>query len=171
MASQQVSGLRAKADGAWENLSGQLQGMEPHLERAEKPGEWTVRQVLAHLLFQPGMNMVDFLKTFAERDFATVNFQPGQVYMTPEREKMTLRQFTDALDTQRRDVFAYLDSLPDADVDRRKVRIPPFKAFMGTDEITLAMFVGGMYDYHWNDHAGQLAKIRKAAGLADAKRP
>jgi hypothetical protein len=115
------------------------------------------------------MNMADFLKTFAERDFATVNFQPGQVYMTPERERMTLRQFTDALDAQRRDVFAYLDTLSEADVDGRKVRIPPFKAFMGTDEITLAMFVGGMYDYHWNDHAGQLAKIRKAAGLPEAR--
>ena len=51
-------------------------------------------------------------------------------------------------------------------MDRRKLRIPPFKQFVGTDEISLAMFVGGMYDYHWNDHAGQLAKIRKAAGLA-----
>jgi hypothetical protein len=169
MASQQVSGLRTKSEAAWKNLSGQLQGMEPHLERADAPGAWTTRQVLAHLLFQPGMNMVDFLKTFTERDHATVNFQPGQVYMTPERERMTLRQFTDALDAQRRDVFAYLDSLPEADVDRRKVRIPPFKQFMGTDEISLAMFVGGMYDYHWNDHAGQLAKIRKAAGLPDAR--
>jgi hypothetical protein len=170
MASQKVSALRAKSDEAWANLSGQLQGMEPHLERGEKPGEWTTRQVLAHLLFQPSMNMVDFLKTFTEKDYATVNFQPGQVYMTPEREKMSLRQFSDALDKQRRDVYAYLESVPEADVDKRKVRIPPFKAFMGTDEISLAMFVGGMYAYHWNDHAGQLAKIRKAAGLPDAKR-
>ena len=166
MASQTVNGLRAKADAAWSNLSGQLEGMEPHLERAERPGEWTTRQILAHLLFQPGTNMVDLLKTFADRDYPTVDFQPGQVYMNPEREKMSLRQFTDALDKQRRDVFAYLDALPEADMDRRKLRIPPFKQFVGTDEISLAMFVGGMYDYHWNDHAGQLAKIRKAAGLA-----
>jgi hypothetical protein len=170
MASQKVSALRAKSDEAWANLSGQLQGMEPHLERAEKPGEWTTRQILAHLLFDPGLNMAEFLKTFTEKDYATVPFQPGQVKMTPDREKMTLRQFTDALDKQRRDVYAYLESLPEADMDKRKVRIPPFKQFMGTDEISLAMFVGGMYDYHWNDHAGQLAKIRKAAGLPDAKR-
>jgi len=25
-----------------------------------------------------------------------------------------------------------------------------------------------MFDYHWNDHAGQIAKIRKANGLPDA---
>jgi hypothetical protein len=29
---------------------------------------------------------------------------------------------------------------------------------MGTDE----MYVGALFDYHWNDHAGQLAKIRQA---------
>jgi hypothetical protein len=44
-----------------------------------------------------------------------------------------------------------------------------FKEFMGTDEISLAMFTGAMFDYHWQDHAGQLAKIRKAAGLPEAK--
>lgn len=31
------------------------------------------------------------------------------------------------------------------------------------------MFAGAMLDYHCNDHAGQLAKIRKAAGLPEAK--
>jgi hypothetical protein len=29
------------------------------------------------------------------------------------------------------------------------------------------VFVGAMFDYHWNDHAGQIAKIRKAQGLPD----
>jgi len=24
-----------------------------------------------------------------------------------------------------------------------------------------------MFDFHWNDHAGQIAKIRKANGLPD----
>jgi len=27
------------------------------------------------------------------------------------------------------------------------------------------MYVGAMFDYHWNDHAGQLEKIRQAVGL------
>jgi hypothetical protein len=40
---------------------------------------------------------------------------------------------------------------------------------MGTDEISIATYVGAMFDYHWGDHAGQLAKIRKAAGLPDAR--
>jgi hypothetical protein len=36
---------------------------------------------------------------------------------------------------------------------------------MGTDEITLPIYIGAMFDFHWNDHAGQIAKIRKANGM------
>jgi hypothetical protein len=40
---------------------------------------------------------------------------------------------------------------------------------MGTDEIEIHRYVGAMFDYHWNDHAGQIAKIRKVAGLPEVK--
>jgi hypothetical protein len=40
---------------------------------------------------------------------------------------------------------------------------------MGIDEIDIPTFVGALFEFHWNDHAGQLAKIRKAAGLPPAK--
>jgi hypothetical protein len=29
----------------------------------------------------------------------------------------------------------------------------------------IPVYVGAMFDYHWNDHARQIAKIRKANGL------
>jgi hypothetical protein len=77
---------------------------------------------------------------------------------------MSLEQLAGALDAQRRDVFGYLRTLSDADL-ARKARIPLFKTFMGTDEITLPVFVGALFEYHWNDHASQLAKIRDAVGL------
>ena len=49
MATPTVNELRKKTDAALLHLSGQLQGMEPHMERADAPGEWTTRQVLCHL--------------------------------------------------------------------------------------------------------------------------
>src|SRR5262245_1270044 len=143
MANKTVDVLRGKTDTAWSNLSGQLQGMEPHLERSDAPGEWTTREVLSHLLFEPGSNPVDLLKTFADRDYKVVDFKGGEVHMTPERRGMSLKQYRDALDAQRRGVYQYLDTLPEADLANRKLRIPLFKQFMGTDEISLAMFVGG----------------------------
>ncbi len=169
MANKIVADLKTRTDAAWANLTRQLQGMESHTERSDAPGEWTTRQVLAHLLFEPGANPVGFLRTFAERDLPLGDIKAGEVIMTPERRTMTLRQFIGTLDAQRRGVFAYLEGLPEADLERRKARIPLFKEFMGTDEISLAMFVGAMFDFHWQDHASQLAKIRKAVGLPEAR--
>jgi hypothetical protein len=108
------------------------------------------------------------LKSFAERNLPLIEIEPGKTYVTDERRKMSLKQLMDGLDSQRQRVCAYIDSLPDEDLQERKARIPLFKEFMGTDEIPLGRYVGAMFDYHWNDHAGQLAKIRTAAGLPAA---
>ena len=65
-------------------------------------------------------------------------------------------------------MFGYLETLSDTDLER-KARIPLFKSIMNTEEVPIPAYVGALFGYHWNDHAGQLAKIRKAAGLPDAK--
>ena len=80
---------------------------------------------------------------------------------------MTLEQLVGALDAQRRSAFAYLESLAEDDLTR-KARIPLFKTFLGTDEISLPTFVEAIFEYHLNDHAEQLAKIRDAVGLPAA---
>jgi hypothetical protein len=169
MAAKVVEELKQKTDAAYANLGRQLDGLDRHMERADAPGEWTTRQVLAHLCLPPGWNVGALLRTFAERDLPLLEIKPGEAVVTPERKTMSARQFLDTLDGQRRDVYAYLESLPEADLERRKARIPLFKEFMGTDEISIPRFVGAMFDYHWNDHAGQLAKIRKAVGLPEAR--
>lgn len=167
MATSTVTELRKNSDAAWTDLTRQLQGMEPHMERSDAPGEWTTRQVLAHLLFEDGWKPVPVLSSFANHDLPLIEINPGLAEVTPERQKMTLKEFIDALDAQRHEVFAYLEGLSDADL-KRKARIPLFEQFMGTDEIAIPVYVGAMFAYHWSDHAGQLAKIRKAVGLPDA---
>ena len=168
MASATVTELRKKSEAASANLHRQLEGMEPYLERSDAPGEWTAREVLCHLLFEPGRQPAALLKTFADRDLPVIEISPGDTNVTPERQKMTLAELADALESQRRALFGYLDGLSEADL-QRKARIPFFKQFMGTDEIPIPMFVGAMFDFHWNDHAGQLGRIRQAVGLPEAR--
>ncbi len=165
MASKSGQELRERIDAACENVRRQLEGMDAHLERADAPGEWTAREVLSHLLFEPGFDPAATLRTFAERDYPLIDINPGDTFLDEPRRRMTLAQFTEALDTQRRRVVAYLEGLAESEFER-KARIPFFKQFMGTDEITIPMYVGALFDFHWNDHAGQLAKIREAVGLA-----
>jgi hypothetical protein len=167
MASAAIDELKRKSDAAAANLSKQLQGMEPHLDKSDAPGEWTTRQVLCHLLGDPEEKPVAALQSFAVSGLPVIEIQPGHAPVTPERQKMTLGQLREALEAQRRGIWSYLDSLPPADLGR-KAKIPLFKRFMGTDEIALPVYVGAMFDFHWNDHAGQIAKIRKANGMPDA---
>src|SRR5262249_48629557 len=168
MATATVDELRKKSDAAFANVSRQLHGMEPHLEHSDAAGEWTTRQVLCHLLFESGWKPGARLQSFADHDLPVIDIKPGLVDMTAERRAMTLSQLLGALETQKRQVFDYLDGLRDADLGK-KARIPLFKQFMGTDEIAIPVYVGALFDYHWNDHAGQLAKIRTATGLPEAK--
>jgi hypothetical protein len=167
MANAKVAELKQKSDAAFANISRQLEGMEPHLERSDAPGEWTTRQVLCHLLFAPGWKPVPMLKSFSTKDLPEIDIVPSKSDVTPERQKMTLGQLKGALHAQRQEVFGYLETLSDTDLER-KARIPLFKEIMGKEEIALPTYVGAMFSHHWNDHAGQLAKIRKAAGLPDA---
>ncbi len=167
MATAAIDELKRKSDAAAANLSKQLQGMEPHLDKSDAPGEWTTRQVLCHLLGDPEEKPVAVLQSFAVSGLPVIEIKPGHATVTPERQKMTLGQLREALETQRRGIWSYLDSLAPADLGR-KAKIPLFKQFMGTDEIALPVYVGAMFDFHWNDHAGQIAKIRKANGMPDA---
>ena len=166
MASPTVSELRRKSEAAAANFSKQLRGMEPYLDKSDAPGEWTTRQVLCHLLADPVSKPVAMLRSFATSNLPVIEIEPGDAPVTPERQNMTLAQLWEALEAQRRDIFGYLESLTEADLGR-KAKIPLFKQFMGTDEIALPTYVGAMFDFHWNDHAGQIAKIRKANGLPD----
>jgi len=167
MASAAVNELKKKSDDAAANLWKQLQGMEPNLDKSDAAGEWTTRQVLSHLLGVLGETPVAVLQSFTVGSLPVIDIKPGHAPVTPERQKMTLAQLREALETQRRGLLSYLDSLENADLGR-KAKIPLFKQFMGTDEIALPVYVGAMFDYHWNDHAGQIAKIRKANGMPDA---
>src|SRR5437773_9226417 len=168
MACVKVNDLRGRTGKAWAQLRAQLPGLEPHLDKSDAPGEWTTREVLCHLLFEPGWKPVPLLKTFADTNLPVIDVDPGLVDVTDERKAMTLKQFTDALESQRRDVMNYLDGLTEAELGR-KARIPIFKEIMGIEEVDIPTFVGALYEYHWNDHASQLAKIRKAVGLPEAK--
>ena len=165
MTSKHAQDLRRRIDAASENLGRQLQGMDTHMERADAPGEWTTREVLSHLLFERGFDPAATLATFSERDYPVVEIAPGDTFLDEQRRQMSLSQFRDALDAQRRRVLEYIEGLEEPAFERRKARIPLFKQFMGTDEITIDMYIGAMFDYHWNDHAGQLEKIRQAVGL------
>src|SRR5262245_61430403 len=119
MASQTAKELQGRVDAAWGNLSGQLQGMEAHLERADAPGEWTTREVLVHVMVDPGFDAARLLSTFAERDYPLVEIKPGDTLLDERRRRMSLAELRDAIDGQRRSVLAYMNGLDERGFARK----------------------------------------------------
>jgi hypothetical protein len=98
MANQTVNELRKRNDVVWDSFRRVLHGMERHLEQADAPGEWTARQVLCHLLFEPGWKPVAMLERFTSgSDLPLFEITPGVTSVTPERERMTLAELIAAL--------------------------------------------------------------------------
>ena len=85
MAGKVASELKAKTDAAWTNLTRQLQGMESHLDRSDASGQWTTREVLSHLLFQPGWDPTVTLKSFAPKTLPVIDMEPGKPYLNAVR--------------------------------------------------------------------------------------
>jgi len=83
MASAAVSELKKKMDAAAENLSRQLQGMEPYLDKSDAPGEWTTRQVLCHLLEDPGWSPVTVLESFTTSSCRSSRSSPATLRSRP----------------------------------------------------------------------------------------
>src|SRR5260370_12452263 len=108
MSNATVNELRKKNDAAWERLERQLAGMEVHLERAHAPGQWTTRQVLCHLLFEPGFRPTGLLECFAAADPPLIEIIPGVATVTAGRARMTPPELTAPLSPQRPPVSAYL---------------------------------------------------------------
>src|SRR5215813_10316341 len=151
MAGKVASELKAKTDAAWTNLTRQLQGMEPHLDRSDAPGQWTTREVLSHLLFQPGWDPTVTLKSFAPKTLPVIDIEPGKPYLNDERKRMSLKQLVDAIDEQRRQVFAVVMPLSDDELQTRKARIPLFKQLMRPQPISTPLPYATLFDFHWND--------------------
>src|SRR5262249_57079360 len=116
MATATVMGLKAKSDAAFANISKQLQGMEPYLDKSDAPGEWTVRQVLCHMLFEPGWDVVAVLKSFSTTNLPLIEIRGGEADITGSRATATGKQLLEQLDAQRKQMFAYLDTLSDSDL-------------------------------------------------------
>src|SRR5690349_5521667 len=77
-----VEELRKTSDAARERLGRQLEGMQAHLERTHAPGQWTAREVLCHLLGEPGPRLVGLLERFSATDPPLVEITPGLVTVT-----------------------------------------------------------------------------------------
>ena len=121
-------------------------------------GEWCVREVLYHLSGDVDETFLDGINRFVNEDKPELPLTPGDLYLTPEREKAPVKQLAASVADQYRELGEYVAGLSDEALGRIG-RIGFLKQARGNDELTLAEWVGLIANYHLNLHIDQLRAL------------
>lgn len=157
MASQIYEELLTKYQQAWQEFTAQLDGLEGYLDQRPLAQEWTVREILSHLIGRPEGGLKATISRMAQEELPELDMNPGQINMTPERQGASLDSLLRQLEVVYKKNLEFAATLSD-EVWQRKGHFPG----LGGSEFTALQFAKiGLYG-HLRDHAGQLAKIRAA---------
>lgn len=150
-----------KSRKAWQAIEQALAGLEGYGDWRPAPTEWSAKEVLSHLLGRQGEPPTVLLQRILQEDLPEIYLEIGQSNMTPERQRKSLGSLKGEFRRHYQEVVAYINGLSNERL-QRKGRFPAFRAFMGTDQVSLIHFATLVTDLHWRDHAGQLKKIKEA---------
>jgi len=122
--------------------------------------EWNVRDVLCHLSGDATRGFRDDLQRFLDEDKPELGISPGELYWTPEREKMSLQDLAKSTAAQYRKIGELVAGLTPEQLER-PARIGFLKQVRGSDEIKMGEWISIIVEYHLNQHIGQLQALAK----------
>lgn len=146
--------IYALRDGARRELLASIEGIPPETMSGLVIGDWSVKDVLAHVAFWEEIAVPDFERAARGHKLALATFQPqkytdlwNQIAMDLRRE-FPLDQVLHELHSFRKQMTQRLDALPDAAFTT--VWAPTYCAISA---------------YHDRDHAGHIREWRQREGV------
>lgn len=159
MVTQQA--LKDKFDEKAATIESAVVGLsEEQATKAPDEGEWSARDVLCHLSGDARIGFRDDLKRILDEDKPELGVSPGELYWTPEREKMSLKDLAKSTADQYRQIGDLVANLTPEQLDR-PARIAFLKDVRGSDEIKMGEWISIIVEYHLNQHISQLQALSK----------
>ena len=155
-----ISQVRALRD----DLLVLLDGMDYCLDWKESEDEWSVREVIYHLLDTPAGGVGAVLKQMLEGNDQEIIIRSSLTNMTPERKDKDLADLCRDTEGLLSQVEAGLAAAADADLQNNTS--PVHVVSSGTHEDrTPARLVERTLLGHWREHIGQIGEIRQSLGF------
>lgn len=125
-------------------------------QASKKPAEneWSIREVLTHLLGSEQRSFEDGLKAFLKDD-ALLDQTPGDPYITESREKLSTADLTAEVAKQYRQIGEFIGGLS-AEQMQRTAHIPMLKDYGINDHPSLEMWAGIVANMHLRGHVEQM---------------
>ncbi len=147
-----------------DELSELLDGMDYCLDWKDSEEEWSIREVVCHLLDTPPGGMATVLKRVLEGSRDEIVIHSSMTNLTPERKAKDLADLRQDLRELMEQVEASLSAVADSDLQDSTVPVHLVRADV-KEERTAAGLVERALLGHWREHLGQIKGIRQALGF------
>ena len=147
-----------------DELSELLDGMDYCLDWKDSEEEWSIREVVCHLLDTPPGGMSAVLKQVLEGNKEEIVIHSSMTNLTPERKSKDLGDLRQDLRELLEHVEASLSAVADSDLQASTVPVHLVRSDIH-EERTAGGFVGRALLGHWREHLGQIKEIRQALGF------
>ena len=163
MASQ-VHTLLENARKAQTRLIESLDGADYCLDWKPEPSDWSLREVVYHLLDTPAGGLPLVVKRIISGELQEYDLWAGLTNITPRRAAHDLDRVRKDVNYFFQDLELALVDAEDADLLNLKVLIH-FKTREIDEERSIQRLLDRGFDVHWPEHLAQARELRKALGL------
>ncbi len=141
-----------------------LEGADYCLDWRSDPSDWSLREVVYHLLDTPTGGLPLVVKGMMSGELKEYDLWGNLTNMTPEREGYDLERVRQDVKDFSRDLKLALAGARDSDLFDRKVLVH-IKTGGADQERTLHRMLERGFDIHWQEHLPQVKELREALGL------
>lgn len=141
-----------------------LEGADYCLDWRSDPSDWSLREIVYHLLDTPAGGLPLVVKGMMSGELKEYDLWGNLTNMTPERAGYDLDRVRQDVRDFSRDLKLALADAGDSDLLDRKVLVR-MKTGGDDQERTLHRMLERGFDIHWQEHLPQVRELREALGL------
>ena len=163
MTTQRDSFLQALGE-IRQSIGAVLEGMDYCLDWKPDEQEWSIREVLYHLLDPSQGRTPAALRGILQGTLPELTIIAGQSNLTPEKESADLDALRQEMEAWFNSLEEALASANDSLFSERRITVHlPDRSL--TTELTAQQMVGDHFLGHWREHIAQLKNLREQLGL------
>ena len=143
------------------DLGKSIEGMDCHIDNKVYVGEWSVREVLWHILEDPEGGLPKAVELIIDGTLPELTIVADETHLTPERESMDLSEIRQEIREYFRRLEAVLSEASDGQISRITTSCWfPLKNYR--EDRTSEALLEGLFLRHWSDHVKQLRALQLA---------
>jgi len=147
-----------------EMMSALCKGLDEKIASRAPAGRWSPKQILSHLCGPEGVSKLSAIRAILEQDTPFVDLKAEDPFFTAKRSGMTFAELLSEFEAGYRQIADLVEGLSEEQL-ARKAYIPLFKETPMGEYPTLAMFIGGLAEFHMEFHLNHMREVLLALGV------